>query len=104
MYGMAAQVTVAVSLILGGSALAQEKIKIMSSTYEFDDQHKKDCTAAVKGKCEEQVSCTFVPDDDICGDPASGQSPKVLVTGYTCGFLSLENHTKQKETANLACP
>ena len=104
MHGMVAHVTLAFALMLGGSAFAQEKIKIMSSSYESDDQHKKDCTAAIKGKCEEQASCTFVPDDDICGDPASGQSPKILVTGFMCGFLSLENHTRQKETATLACP
>ena len=89
MYGTVAQVIVAVSLLLGEAAFAQEKIKITSSTYGADDQNKKDCTAAVKGKCEEQVSCTFVPDDDICGDPAPGQASKVLVTGFMCGFLSL---------------
>jgi hypothetical protein len=109
MHGMVAQVTLVFGfllggLTLGGSVLAQEKIKITSSSYELDAQHKKDCTAAIKSKCEDQVSCTFVPDDDICGDTAPAPSPKVLVTGFMCGFLSLENQTKQKETAALACP
>ena len=98
-----ALVTVTTSLFFGGSAIAQEKINIVSSIYSSDDQHTKDCTAAIKSKCEDQTSCTFVSDDSICGDPGSGQSPKILVTDYKCGFLSLQNHTKQKETVSLAC-
>ena len=89
-------------LAFGGSALAQEKISIVSSAYSSDDRPGKDCTAAVKSKCEDQTTCSFVYDDNICGSPDSGQAP-VLVTEYKCGVLSLQNHTKHKETATLAC-
>jgi len=103
MHRAMAFVTITTSLALGGSALAQEKINIVSSTYASDEQHTKDCTAVVKSKCEDQTSCTFVSSDDICGNPDSSESPKTLVTEYKCGFLSLQNHTKQKETVTLAC-
>jgi len=98
-----ALVTVTTGLVFGGSALAQEKISIVSSTYSSDDQHTKDCTAAVKSKCEDQTSCSFISDDSVCGSPGSGETPKILITEYKCGVLSLQNHTKQKETVTLAC-
>jgi hypothetical protein len=103
MHRAVALVTVTTGLAFGGSAIAQEKISIVSSTYASDDQHTKDCTAPVKSKCDDQTSCTFVSDDSICGALEAGQSPKILVTEYKCGFLSLQNHTKQKETVTLAC-
>jgi hypothetical protein len=103
MHRTVALVTVTTSLAFIGSALAQEKISIVSSTYSSDDLHTKDCTAAVKSKCEDQTSCTFVSDDSVCGSPDSGSSPKILITEFKCGLLSLQNHTRQKETVTLAC-
>jgi hypothetical protein len=104
---MQKSVTIIIAIVItvaAGSAFGAGKIKIYSSVYQRgnDTNARADCTSQIKQLCDDKESCTFLCNQNICGDP-SGPLPKECITSYSCGDQGSQDTTSANLEVILDC-